>query len=81
MSSDLINFVSPIGSGTTLGLYTISAIALCVQPIYVLCCGVWCCMLYPVLHSHHNPYNPELILPWIEVCLHINTLVRKPTHH
>ena len=27
------------------------------QCTWVLCCGVWCCMLHCTAHSHCNPYN------------------------
>ena len=53
------NIVSPIGAGTMLGICTIPAMALCLQAACVLCCGSWCCMLYYILYSHHNPYTPQ----------------------
>ena len=49
--------LSPIGAGTILGICTIPAMVLCVQPICVLCCGLWCCVMCYVLHSYHNPYT------------------------
>ena len=52
--------MSPIGANTTLGIYAIPFVVLCVQPTCVLRYRAWCHVLCYALHSQCDPYTNSI---------------------
>ena len=70
--------VVPHGASTMLGICAIPVVVLCVQPIYLLCYGAWCCMLCSMLFSHCNPYTSHRFSDWMSAHIILERYKRVP---